>query len=333
MQPTRVRAFGGARASPDWGRSSPPTPPIARRVSALRYFVILNPAAGRGAALRAWPAAQRVLDAAGADYRLEHTAGPGHAVELAARAEAGGWPAVVACGGDGTVHEVANGLLRAACERGGRPRAALGILPEGSGNDFAALAGIPCEPAAAARHLLAARPVPTDVGRVGERFFTNGVGIGLDAATAVEARRIRHLRGLALYALAIVRVLGRFRPPRIRLEVDGVAVADRPLTLVTVANGGRHGGGFWICPQARIDDGALDICVAEALSRPRILRFLPQVMRGAHVGRPEVTMLRGQRVRITSPDALPVHADGEILATAAHELEIEILRGGLDVLR
>ncbi len=294
-----------------------------------RLYVILNPAAGRGAAARAGRAIRGVLDAAGVPHELVETRAPGHAVELAEAAARAGWPAVVAAGGDGTVHEVANGLLRAS---EGEPTVPLGIVPVGSGNDFAKLVGAPADAAAATRRLLSGGTRRVDAGRVGDRFFTNGVGIGLDARVGIEAGKVRWARGLAIYLVALARVLRAFRPPRMRVELDGVEVADRPLTLVTVANGGCHGGGFWICPGARIDDGTLDVCVADAMGVAEVLGFLPRVMRGTHVGRPGVRMLQARRVRVTSPDPLPVHADGEIVAEAAGEVEIELLPGRLTVL-
>ncbi|MBV9773705.1 MAG: diacylglycerol kinase family lipid kinase [Gemmatimonadetes bacterium] len=294
-----------------------------------RFFVVLNPTAGRGAAARAQRAIRSVLDGAGASYEIALTRGPGDAVELARGAAEAGWPAVVAAGGDGTVHEVANGLLRAAGEG---PTVPMGIVPVGSGNDFAKLVGTPITPEAAARHLLASEPRQVDVGRVGDRFFTNGVGIGLDARVGIEAGKVRWARGITIYLVALARVLRAFRPPRMRVVMDGREVADRPLTLVTVANGGCHGGGFWICPAARIDDGELDVCVADALTTAGILGFLPRVMRGTHVGRPGVHMHRARSIRVSSADPLPVHADGEIVSEAAHELEIELLPGRLTVL-
>jgi diacylglycerol kinase (ATP) len=299
-------------------------------VEPARYLVILNPAAGRGSAARAARSIRAVLDGAGARYEVAETQAPGHGTELARRAAAdGGWTAVVAAGGDGTVHEVANGLLR---EAGGAATLPLGIVPVGSGNDFAKLVGAPADAAAATRRLLAAEPRRVDAGRVGDRFFTNGVGIGLDARVGIEAAKVRRLRGLAIYLWALARVLPGFRPPRMRVELDGAVVADGPLTLVTAANGGCHGGGFWICPGARIDDGELDVAVADGMGALGILDLLPRVMRGTHVGRPGVRMLRGRRLRVTSPDPLPVHADGEILAEDAHELDVEILPGRLTVL-
>ena len=303
-------------------------------MSESRFFVVLNPTAGRGAAARAWPAVRAVLERAGVEWEMAETRARGHAVELAEAAARGGWSAVLAMGGDGTVHETANGILRAA--DGGSSDTALAIVPVGSGNDFAELAGLPKDPAQAARHALMAAPRAVDVGRLrvgGERrWFTNGVGIGLDASVAVEANRNRRLKGIGIYLWALARVLFRFRPPRMRVAIDGGEPIERPLTLVTVANGGRHGGGFWICPAARIDDGVLDVCVCDALGKAGILRFLPSVMRGTHVGAGCVTMHRVQRIHVTSPDPLPVHADGEIIAEDAREVEAEIVAGGLRLL-
>jgi YegS/Rv2252/BmrU family lipid kinase len=205
-------------------------------------------------------------------------------------------------------------------------------VPAGSGNDFAHLAGIPPRPGHAIRRLLDAVPRAVDVGRVGERWFTNGVGVGLDASVAVEANRSRRLRGIGIYLWALARTLRSFRPPTMRIEVDGELWMERPMTLVTVGNGARHGGGFWICPDARIDDGVLDVCTCDALGTLGILRTLPLTLRGTHVGRSCVTMRRARAVRITSPDPLPVHADGEIIAEDAHDLHIEIHPGRLRLL-
>ncbi|MFL5539961.1 MAG: diacylglycerol/lipid kinase family protein, partial [Longimicrobiaceae bacterium] len=171
-----------------------------------------------------------------------------------------------------------------------------------------------------------------DAGRVGDRWFTNGVGVGLYARVAIEANRNRRLRGIGIYLWALARVLRRFRPPVLRVEIDGGEVMERPMTLAMVGNGGRHGGGFWICPAAKLDDGLLDLCACDELGKLRILRFLPKVLRGTHVGESCVHMRTARRVRITSDTPLPVHADGEILSEAARELEIEIAPGRLRLL-
>lgn len=292
-----------------------------------RFYVVLNPTAGRGAAARVRAVLAREM--AGAEHVVAETSARGEAAELAEAAARGGWPAVVAVGGDGTVHEVVNGLMRAAGD--GDP-AALGILPVGSGNDFARLAGVSADPVQALRGIVAGVWRQVDVGSVNGRWFSNGVGIGLDARVAIEVDRRRRFRGLAMYLHALSNVLRVYSPPRMRVEIDGQAAGDGPMTLVTVGNGGRHGGGFWICPDARIDDGVLDVCMCDGLGTLGILRFLPQVLRGTHTGASCVRMRQAHRVRVTSPDPLPVHADGEIVAEDAHEVSIEIHPGRLRVL-
>jgi len=300
-----------------------------------RFYAIVNPTAGRGAARRAWAVVRPILAESGAEVEMAESTRHGHAAELAEAAARAGWPAVVALGGDGTVHEVANGVLRASDGRA-ESAAALGVVPVGSGNDFALLATLSRDPAEAARRLLGGER-RVDVGRVrvggaGERWFTNGVGVGLDARVAVEANRNRRFRGIAIYLWALARVLRTFDPPLVRVEMDDGEVMERPLTLVTVGNGGRHGGGFWICPDAVIDDGLLDVCVCDGLSTLQILRFLPKTIRGTHVGASCVHMRRVRRVRVTSAAPLAVHADGEIVSEDARELEMEIAPGRLRLL-
>ncbi|HEU4453105.1 MAG TPA: diacylglycerol kinase family protein [Longimicrobium sp.] len=294
------------------------------------FYVVLNPVAGRGDATLAWDAVRRELEAAGARYEVARTRARGDGARLAEAAARAGWSAVLAVGGDGTVHEVANGLLRAAAD--GEATVPMGIIAVGSGNDFAGLAGVPRDPAEAMRRAISATPRAVDAGRVGDEWFTNGVGVGLDARVAIEASRNRRFKGMAIYLWALAKVLRRFRPPRMLVEMDDLEPIDRPLTLVTVGNGGRHGGGFWICPDASIDDGLLDVCVCDSLSVPRILRFLPKTIRGTHVGESCVHMHRVRRVRITSEEGLPVHADGEILFEDARELVFEIHPGRLTLL-
>ena len=304
-------------------------------------LVILNPAAGRGGASSLWPQLQRAFRAAGARPELALTRAPGHAMELAESAARDGWPGVVAVGGDGVVHEVVNGLIRAS--EAGAAGTALGVIAAGSGNDFVKMLHLPTDhPDLAARRIATAAPRAVDVGRVnrcvaargpaGVWYFTNGIGMGFDAQVAVQASRIRRLKGFAIYAAAVLRTLRDLRSPRMRVEIDGVVVADRPLVLATIGNGQCHGGSFWLSPGASVEDGLLDVLVADARSVPKVLALLPRVMRGRHVGAPGVTIHRGRVARVTSEEPVPIHADGELVADGVTELEAEVLRGGLRVL-
>ena len=291
-------------------------------------LVILNPAAGRGSAVRAWQSAESVLRNAGVSFDVARTDGPRHAELLAAQAARSRRPAVLAVGGDGTVNEVANGLLRAA---EGSPTLPLGVITAGTGNDFIKMLGIPANAAGAARTAVRATTRQVDAGIANDRFFTNGLGVGFDARVAARARDIRRLRGLAVYAWAVAQAIGNHSNPHLRVEVDGREVADQQVTLVTVANGGCHGGGFWLCPDARPDDGLLDVLIADALPRAGVMRFIPRVLRRTHTRYPDVRLHRAQRVEISSLEPLPVHVDGEPLEPL-RQIKIEILPGRLTVL-
>lgn len=308
---------------------SPSEPTSARRTVA-RVLAVVNPAAGRGAALRAWGRARPVLEAAGLELQVAETGAPGAASDLAAAAAADGMDVVLAVGGDGTVHEVANGLLRTPHGDDGL-RTALAVIPAGSGNDFVKQLRIPPDPEGAARLVRAGVIRRVDAGRVGDRFFVNGVGVGFDARVAMEARRIRWLRGTPLYILALLRVLGGYRAQRMRVELEGREVRHTELTLVTVANGPCCGGGFWLCPDATLDDGILDVLIAERTSRRHILGFLGSALRGTHLGRPEIELEHAQVVTISGDEDLPVHADGEILPPV-RTIEIRIIPATLPVI-
>ncbi|HET8654123.1 MAG TPA: diacylglycerol kinase family protein [Longimicrobiaceae bacterium] len=303
------------------------------------YYIILNPAADRGRAARLGPELRRLFRATGARAELVETERRGHAGELAEAAAREGRPAVVAVGGDGVVHEVVNGLLRAA---GDGPTVPLGLIAAGSGNDFIKMIGTPRRPADAVRALVAAEARAVDVGCVtcceaeraprGKWFFTNGIGLGFDAQVAVAASGVQRLRGMAIYAVALLRVLRHLRTPRIRVVVDGVEIADRELLLTTIGNGACHGGSFWLCPDASIEDGLFDVLISDARSVPAVLRLLPRVMRGRHLGEPGVELHRGRVVEITSDTPLPIHADGEIVGAGVRRIRAEVAPGRLTVL-
>ncbi len=306
------------------------------------YFVIFNPMAGRGRS-GASGIRERIetgFQTVGAKAHLVATRARGHAVELAERAVAEGWPAVVAVGGDGVVHEVANGLMRSA---GDGPSIPLGIVPVGSGNDFVKRLEIPRHrPIDAIRKLVAATARGVDIGMVthtagggapeGVWYFANGVGLGFDAQVAQHSSRVKRLRGVMIYAWGVMKTLSDLRSPKIRVIVDGGEIADRELILATVSNGPCHGGSFWLTPDARIDDGVFDILIADARSLPEVLMLLPLVPFGKHVGGRAVELHRGKRVEIRSDVRLPIHADGELVAEWVNELTIDILPGRLTVL-
>ncbi|MBI3943146.1 MAG: diacylglycerol kinase family lipid kinase [Chloroflexi bacterium] len=292
--------------------------------------VICNPAAGHGAGRQALPMIQKTLAALSLPCEFVTTDGPQQAVHLAHQAAAHEHcHIVVAAGGDGTINEVGNGLMRAR-EEG--VEVTMGIIPLGSGNDLVKSLEIPTSTALACRRLAEGRPRLIDVGRVGTTYFFNALGFGFDSLVAMEARKMHRLRGLPLYLAATLRtLLLTYNTPRVRLVFDDNTI-EQEVTMLAFANGRCYGGGFWIAPQAEIDDGLSDVVIVDSLRRLRILGFIPHVMRGTHLGKAGVSLVRSRRVTVTSREPLPVQADGEILFTDARHLEIELLPSALRVL-
>ena len=301
-----------------------------------RTMIILNPWAGRGKAGRKRAALERALRAAGVEYDLVLTHLRGGAIELAWQSVDRGYTRIVAAGGDGTINEVANGIKGAEQKLG--KRAKLGIIPLGTGSDFIkSLDGIkPNDIPGAVQRLQSGRPHKVDIGRVqvprgAVRYFVNGLGIGLDAQVAFEALQIPRLRGTAVYLVAILRALMRYRAHPMTVQYDQHRVYRR-LLFASVANGRCQGGGFWLTPDALVDDGQLDLCIIDHMRLPEIIRHLPKVMKGTHMRLSQVTMGRAHTVRVDSPVPIPIATDGEVIATDARQVLVETLPHGLEVL-
>jgi YegS/Rv2252/BmrU family lipid kinase len=289
------------------------------------YLVIVNPAAGRGRVRREWPRMAQALRNAGVAFEAAETREPGEAIGLAERG-AREYSGVVAVGGDGTVHEVVNGLMRAGTG------ASLGVIPAGSGDDFVKML-----PAADPIERLARRAMrKLDVGRiVADRlcYFANGMDVGFGAHAARNVKAVpRFLTGLGAYLGALAITLLRFPALRLRLQLDDQPPFEQATTMTAVMNGRSFGGSFQVTPQASTEDGLLDLLVAEQVGRARILALVPKLMRGSHGGEPDLRMLRARRVTIESDEPLVVEADGEIVFEHARRLEIELLPGALRVI-
>ena len=302
-----------------------------------RYRLIVNPAAGDGTASRVLPTIERQLREHGVTFDLVTTERPWHAVELVQRAVRDGIEIVVAVGGDGTANEVINGLMRA--KQAGEGTAALGVLCVGRGNDLAFGAGVPHTLDEECMTLAEDFRRTIDVGRVEgdalseSRFFGNGVGIGFDAVVGFEAAKLKRLRGfLGYFVAALKTIFLYYRAPLTRIEYEGQTIDQRSL-MVSIMNGRRLGGGFMMAPDARIDDGRFDLCIASQLSRPGILALIPRFMKGTQASRPSIKTGRTARITVTALDGvLPAHADGETLCTEGKRLTMEVLPRQIEVL-
>ncbi|MGH7607687.1 MAG: diacylglycerol/lipid kinase family protein, partial [Gemmatimonadales bacterium] len=235
----------------------------------LHAHLIINPAAGRGAARRAESPVCRAFRAQGWAVDAVRTERPGHGAELAAQAVRQGARHVVVVGGDGTVHEAANGLLAANAD------AALGVIPAGSGNDFAKLIGVYGHgPAAAVARLVTARSRRFDVGRVLDEWFVNSVGFGFGPAVVRTRNAMPRLRGVLSYLIPIVRTFFTFRAPLFDVAAPGYR-ARGYMMMVEVCNGTTAGGSYRFAPDADPADGRLDVCLVRRVSLPRFLLAIP----------------------------------------------------------
>jgi len=293
----------------------------------LHAHVILNPAAGRGAARRAESVVARAFRAQGWAVDVARTEGPGHGQELAAQAVRQGARHVVAVGGDGTVHDVANGLLRSAAD------AALGVVPVGSGNDFAKLVGVyGHDPVRAVARLVTAGSRRFDAGRVLGEWFVNSVGFGFGPAVVQMRNRMPHLRGFLSYLVPIVQTFFRFEPPVFDVAAPGFRERGY-MMMIEVCNGTTAGGSYRFAPDADPADGKMDVCLIRRVSLPRFLLALPRVMRGTHVTMREVAVIKTAKLVVRSPEQpLVVHVDGELREPGVNECTVELERGRLNVL-
>lgn len=301
--------------------------------------VIVNPAASSGRGGRAAEALLRELDSRGQRCDVRYTDAPGHASRLATEAVRDGVDRLVVVGGDGTIHEVAGGLLASGAEC----LPAVAVCPVGTGNDFYRMVS-PRSGVRELTRLLGEGVVKHfDVGRVrwegGERVFVNLLGVGVDVAVLRCRARYSRLPGLVQYLASLLHALASFKPREVHVEVGGAGGAGRHhiagrtmLAVITV--GPSIGGGFMINPEADGSDGQLDLCHIAAPGLLGVLGLIPRVVRGVHGGSPLVTMRRLEHAVFRDPEGLPMwfELDGELAPEPASELRVEVIPKAFPVL-
>lgn len=299
-------------------------------MTSSQIALFVNPTAGRGRTARRLSRVIELLAQAGVDSEVHESNAVGHLEDLVHDAVRTGQRRIVVAGGDGSIHEAVNGIMRAD------GNAALGIIPTGTGNDFAKASEIPLEwehatQLLATRIIADARSRTIDVGQMNGRFFANGAGIGFDARVTQAARSYRWPIGDFVYLFAIFRCMA-----------DGIATPDLliragdyefsgPVTLANISNGSWVGGMFHIAPMAANNDGKLELLIADPVSRRRLVGILPQLMRGRHMAEAEISHATVSRVTISAAAPILSHLDGEVQAETC-EFEIDILPAALDLL-
>jgi len=279
--------------------------------------VIVNPAAGAGKTGRDWPRIKRIFEGRGLRFEHDVTEAPGHAVELARSAVEKGYEMVVSVGGDGTIHEIANGLY----EAGGNGDVVLGIVSTGTGSDYIRTIGLSRHYQEACERFLKPIKITVDLGVVEyqnngnrkKRLFVNFAGMGFDAEIVRRTtQQYKSLGSMLSYLVGTLATILSYRNRDISLKVDGQDVKKRVCTVV-MNNGKYGGGGMFTAPDADLSDGLLDVMVIGDISRPDLLYSLPRVYRGTHLTHPKVTMKKAREVEVTSELPMYIQADGELL--------------------
>ena len=279
--------------------------------------VIVNPVAGAYSTRRRWPRISKLLRHVGLSFDYEYTEGVGHAIELARAAASDGYRYLVAVGGDGTVNEVANGILDST----GLSCPTLGVVSTETGSDFVRSVGIPRDYISACSCLTSSRRSLIDVGVVKyqskgqslQRFFVNAAGVGFDAAVVEATERLpKYFGGTIPYLAGLARILFGYKNKAVILGVGSGVEAKRILSVI-VANGGYFGGGMHVAPEARLDDSLLDVVIIGDVGKFELLKALPMIYKGTHITHPKVTMEKAAHITIESSEPILVHADGELL--------------------
>ena len=283
----------------------------------LHAKIIVNPVAGAYSTRRKWSRISKLLKYVGLSFDYEYTEGVGHAIELARAAASDGYRYIVAVGGDGTVNEVANGILYST----NPTETSLGVVSTGTGSDFIRSVGIPRNYTTACSSLTSSRRRLIDVGvvefkrggQVLQRFFVNVAGAGFDA-TVVEAteKLPKYFGGTVPYLGGLFRSLFTYKNKAVVLSLGSKVEAKRILNVV-VANGGYIGGGMRIAPTAELDDNLLDVVTIGDMGKFELLRALPTVYKGTHINHPKVSMEQATHITIESSERVLVYADGELL--------------------
>jgi diacylglycerol kinase (ATP) len=300
-----------------------------------KTMILVNPNADLGRAWRSIGDLRPLVEEyGGADWA--GSVFPGHATILARQAAEAGYNLVIAIGGDGTVHEVINGLMQVPDDV--RPR--LGIVPVGSGNDFALSIGIHRKPAQALIQIYTGQPKSIDLGAFeiehGKReYFNNTFGMGFDATVTIRTHRLTHIHGFMMYLVAVLQTIALNHDAAPMQIVTDEATWEEQTLMLVVCNGPREGGGFLVAPQAIASDGFLNYASVCRVSRLMMLRLIPEVMNGTHGRFKQVRLGQLRKLNIQSEKPLTVHADGEVICgfeTAAQNISVEIVPSAIELM-
>lgn len=286
------------------------------------YCFILNPVAGRGRSVKTMQRVKEILEKRRAKYKVIETEYPGHATVIAKDAIKEGIKSIIAVGGDGTVLEVANGMIG--------ENATMGIIPAGTGNDFIKTVGIPNDPEIATDILFKENHKQVDIGIANDtRYFLNVSGTGFDVEVLKNTEKVKgFLTGLTAYYTAVFMALFGYRFKKVVLKMPDKTV-EKKVLLVAVANGIAYGGGMKVAPEASIEDGLLNVTVVEKMPRWRIALELPKFVKGEHEAIKYIEKYKCESVTIETEKPEPLNMDGDIIGSTP--VTFKVIKNAINV--
>jgi len=288
-----------------------------------RTKIIFNPKARYGQAASCLPRLEALLKAANINYELALTEREGDGARIAADAVSKGFRVVVAVGGDGVASDVAGALAGSDI--------AFGLIPTGSGDDFAKSLLMSRDLERAVAAIKQCRTKRIDAGLVNGRYYFNSLGLGLDGEVIVEKKKLSGLRDLRLYFTATLRALSRYRGQRMSLDFGQGRIWFQAL-LVEIMNGRSVGGGYLLTPEAEVDDGLLDICLIHQLSWLEFFLHVPKSFKGKHTRLKQVVMGKTAQVVVESETPISVQVDGELWPRAERRFEVSVVPGAVEAI-
>lgn len=290
----------------------------------MKHLFIINPKAGKGKAMEIIPEIKKIFKEIEEEFIIEITERPGHATELVKNYVKKGNYRVYAVGGDGTLNEVLNGI--------GNSESCLGVIPNGSGNDF--IRSI-CKKTVfkdILKSTILGKAKQIDVVKINDRYFINISSIGIDAEVVCNARKLKNLpfiSGRLAYILSVFITIFKYKWRHIQLKIDDKEI-ESTITLLALANGKYYGGGMKVAPYADLEDGILDLCIINKLSRIRMLTLFPKLIKGKHEDIKEVSFYKGRKITLIAKEEIAVNIDGEIIKS--QQIQCNIIPKGIKVI-
>ncbi|MCY6369307.1 diacylglycerol/lipid kinase family protein [Clostridium ganghwense] len=273
----------------------------------MKHLFIINPKAGKGKAMEIIPEIEKIFKEIDEEYIIEITKRPGHATELVRNYVNNENYRVYSVGGDGTLNEVLNGMANSdSC---------LGVIPSGSGNDFVKSICKKTMSQNILKNTIIGIPKKVDLAKINDRYFINISSVGIDAEVTDNAKKLKKfpfVSGGVAYMLSFFSTIFSYKCRDIQLKIDDIEITSQ-ITLLALANGKYYGGGMKVAPHADLQDGILDVCVVDKLSRTRMLALFPKLIKGEHAGEEEVSFYKGRKVTLTAEEEIAVNIDGEII--------------------